>query len=330
MIQWCKVGEIMNNKCPKCGAELVLDNNKLKCDYCKSNFSLEKIKEYTCLSCGVSMVSSNDLKSCIYCNSKDIKEKEFNFKNDIEYIIPFKTTKQDAIDAFKKLCKQKWFMPKSFNVNKKCQEIKQLYIPVLLCDYDTTGVIETECEDISTWKSKGYKYTKMDKYKSTRGGNISFEKILVNISNKFKDEILDIINPYDLNELKEFDENIYSEILIEKSNKQKDDLINKVNEKTKNYFKEEMKKDIKGYEQIKETDSSINLYNLKISTVLLPVWFLNIKYKKKTYTFVMNGQTSKINNNTPIDKTRVIFLWICMFIIIFVLLLLLNVFKVKL
>ena len=219
-------------------------------------------------------------------------------------------------------------MPKTFNINKKSQEIKGIYIPVMLCDYDTTGVLEAECDDISTWKSNGYKYTKTDKYKAIRGGNVSFEKILVNTSSNFQSEILDIIGPYNFKDLKEFNKDICNEYLIEKNNKTKEVLIKEANEKTKNYFKEEMKKDIKGFNKIKEIDSSINLYNLKDSFVLLPVWLLNIRYKKKNYTFAMNGQTGKINDNTPIDKFRIIFLWLSTFIIIFALLLLVNLFKV--
>lgn len=321
----------MNRKCPKCSAELILDseNNKLKCEYCRSIFDLEETKKevYTC-SCGAEIITSTELKKCIYCDSKDLTRKQFKSKYNIDYIIPFETTKEDAIKSFKKLCKDKWFMPKTFNINKKSQEIKGIYIPAMLCDYDTTGVLETECDDISTWKSNGYKYTKIDKYKAIRGGNVSFEKILVNTTNNLDENILKIIEPYNFKKMKEFDKDSCNDYLIEKNNKTKDELLKQANEKTKNYFKEEMKKDIKGFNKIKEIDSSINLYNLKTSFVLLPIWLLNIKYKKKSYTFAMNGQTGKINDNTPIDKKRIIFLWISTFIIIFAVLLLLNLFKV--
>ena len=321
----------MNRKCPKCSAELILDNenNKLKCEYCRSIFDLEETKKevYTC-SCGAEIISSTELKKCIYCNSKEITKKSIKSKYNIDYIIPFEKTKKDAMNAFKKLCKDKWFMPKSFNINKKAQEIKGVYIPFMICDYDTTGVLETECDDISTWNSSGYKYTKTDKYKAIRGGNVSFENILVNTSNIFKDDILETIKPYNFKELKPFDLYNNNSHLIEKNNKTNEELIKVATEKTKEYFKEEMKKDIKGFDKIKEIDSSINLYNLKISYILLPIWFLNIKYKNKTYTFAMNGQTGKINDSTPIDKKRIMFLWISSFIIIFALLLLLNLFKV--
>lgn len=321
----------MNRKCPKCSAELILDNenNKLKCEYCRSDFDLEESKKeiYTCV-CGAEIISSTELNRCIYCNSKEITHKSFKSKYNIDYIIPFEITKKDAMNAFKKLCKNKWFMSKSFNINKKSQEIKGVYIPFMMCDYDTTGVLETECDDISTWNSGGYKYTKTDKYKAVRGGNVSFEKILVNASNNFQDEILEVIEPFDFKKMKDFNIKECDNYLIEKNNKTKEELIKDANNKTKHYFKEEMKKDIRGFNKIKEIDSSINLYNLNMSYILLPIWILNIKNRNKIYTFAMNGQTGKIINNTPIDKKRIIVSWIITFIIIFALLLLVNLFKV--
>ena len=59
------------------------------------------------------------------------------------------------------------------------------------------------------------------------------------------------------------------------------------------------------------TDVQIN----KIEYVLLPVWMLNIQFKKKSYLFAMNGQTGKIVGNIPIDKRKLIFIWLVLFLI---------------
>jgi hypothetical protein len=36
----------------------------------------------------------------------------------------------------------------------------------------------------------------------------------------------------------------------------------------------------------------------------MPVWILNTKYKDKTYTFAMNGQTGKLVGSLPVDKKK--------------------------
>ena len=38
--------------------------------------------------------------------------------------------------------------------------------------------------------------------------------------------------------------------------------------------------------------------------MLLPVWLLNTKYRGKTYTFAMNGQTGKMTGRFPICPKR--------------------------
>ena len=85
-----------------------------------------------------------------------------------------------------------------------------------------------------------------------------------------------------------------------------------------------MRKDIRGYDEITNVDNSINLYNCKSSYVLLPVWFLNLKYKDKMYTFAMNGQTGKLIGDIPTDIKKAIFIWIGIFLITLIILLLLN------
>ena len=338
----------LDHKCPKCDAVLKfnIEGQNFKCEYCRSEFNLEdlnvdklseensdvQIDVYTCSNCGAEIIAdiNTSATSCIYCKNTAILKNKLEGIFNPDYLIPFKTTKQDAVSAFKKLSKGKWLMPKQFNLKRNIKDISGIYVPFWVYSYDSTGVIETESEKLSTWTSDGYRYTKTDKYKCIRGGNISFENILVNFSNNFNNEMLDTINPFDLTKMKCFEDNYYKDFLIEENIKNKDTITKEIQNKTKNYFKEEMKKDIKKYNQIKEIDSSINLYNLDISYILLPVWFLNIKHRKKSYMFLMNGQTGKINNNVPIDKTRIVFLWVSSFIIIFSLLILLSLIKVTL
>ena len=46
--------------------------------------------------------------------------------------------------------------------------------------------------------------------------------------------------------------------------------------------------------------SSVNVSDGKIRYSLLPVWMLNTKYRGKTYTFAMNGQTGKMTGSLPV------------------------------
>ena len=285
---------------------------------------------YTCENCGMEILSdiNTGVTSCFYCKNtlllKNRLESEFN----PDYIIPFKITKEVAIKTLKKFCKPKCLIPGIFNIKKYIKDIRGIYVPFRIYDFDSTGEIEVEGNKITTWVSNGNKYIKTDKYSVIRAGNISFDNISVCCSKKIENEIMKYVEPFDYKDFKKFNYSYLLGFLSEKYNLTNEEMIKEANNKAKNLFIEEMKKDIKGYDKITEIKNSINLNNLNSYNVLLPIWFLNIKYKNKVYTFVMNGQTGKIEGNIPVDIKKTIFMWISLFVIVFIVLLLLNLLKV--
>lgn len=317
-----------NHKCSNCGAILKSDKKgqTYKCEYCKLEFNLDnnKIDVYICQKCGSEILSdiNNEITSCIYCNNKEISKNKLGKDFDPEYIIPFKTTKNDVIREFKKLYKRNWLIPVTL---RNIKEIRGMYVPSYIYNFDSTGEVEFECETFSTWVSGGYRYTKKDKHKIIRAGNMSFENIPVVGSKKIENDIISSIEPFGYKELKEFNSSYLFGFLSEKYNIPFEESINIVTDKAKTYFIKEMENNIKNYNKISETDSSINIYNYKSSKVLLPVWFLNIIYKDKIYTLTMNGQTGKIVGDIPKNISKVIFIWIGLFIIVSILLLIFQV-----
>ena len=346
----------LDHKCPNCNAVLKFNphGQNWKCDYCRGEFNLDQImayeeksgkvleKEantkskddidiYSCPNCGAQIIAdpNTSTTSCVYCKNTAILKDKLQGEFNPNYVIPFKFTKEDAINAFKKLGKGKILMPKAFNDKNNINEMSGIYIPFWLYDYDADGVIEADCKRITTWRSGNYRYTKTDTYLVTRGGTMSFERIPVDGSKRFENDIMNSIEPFEYKDLKEFNYSYLSGFLSEKYDVTKDEAMNEAIGRAKNSFIEEMKKDIVGYNTVVPTKDSINLNNKNDCYVLLPVWMLNIKYKDKIYTFAMNGQTGKLIGNIPIDKKKAVIIWILLFIVTFALLFLICYFKVK-
>ena len=66
-------------------------------------------------------------------------------------------------------------------------------------------------------------------------------------------------------------------------------------------------------ERVRHQTSSVAKNDLFIQKsdcnyIMLPVFMVNIKYRDKTYTFAMNGQTGKIVGDLPLGRKEVI-LW---------------------
>jgi len=334
----------IDHKCPNCDAVLKFNphGGNWKCEYCRSEFNLddlnkheEKIKKeekevqkvineegldvYTCNNCGASIVVDPNVSttSCVYCKNTAILKDKLHGEFNPDFVIPFKYTKEDAIAAFKKLGKGKPLMPRAFNIKKNIKEISGIYIPFWLYDFDAAGEIDADCKRIATWRSGNYRYTKTDTYLATRGGNMNFEKVPVDGSKRFPNDIMNSIEPFDYNDLKAFNYSYLSGFLSEKYDMTSDEVIEEAIARAKNTFIEEMKKDIKGYNTVIPTTNSINLNNTKKQYVLLPVWMLNVKYRDKIHTIAMNGQTGKMVGNIPVDIKKAIFMWVLIFAISF-------------
>ena len=281
----------MEYRCPKCDAVLTFDKDKYMCEYCKSEYN----PEY------------------------------FNGAIKPEYIIPFKVSKNKAIKIYNSNIKSESLTPAIFKKKKVISTIKGVYVPCYLYSIDSTGVVEYEGSKVSTWKSKGINYKKTDVHKIIRGGNISLKDMPIIMCNDIKVSIFDKIEPFDYSKLETFNDSYLFKYKAYKYDKVKEKMLDDIQSKTKEAFREVTSKDIKDYKDIKDKDNMINIYNPKRKYILVPVWILNINYKRKKYTYIINGQTGKFYGDIPIDKKKIIYIWILLFVFIFIILSLLNI-----
>lgn len=349
----------LDYKCPSCDAILKFNphGQNWKCEYCRHEYNLDELDEYeekkgrkklkeehkvnlekdsngmdiyTCNNCGAQIVADENTSAtfCVYCkNTAILKNKlvdEFNPK----YVIPFKFIKDDAIEKFKLIGKGKPLMPKIFNDPKNIEETKGIYIPFWLYDINTSGSIEADCKRITSWTSGNYRYTKTDVYLAKRSGNMNYSKIPVDGSKHFQDDVMNSIEPFDYNELKEFSHSYLSGFLAEKYDVSSDEAVEIAFKRAEMSTINKLKNDIKGYNVVTIKNNNIDKTKENDDYALLPVWLLNVKYKDKLYTFAMNGQTGKMIGDIPIDPKKAIIWWIAIFVstmIIFVILYLVGV-----
>ena len=55
-----------------------------------------------------------------------------------------------------------------------------------------------------------------------------------------------------------------------------------------------------GYATVIPTSKQLHIRQSGARYILLPVWILNTRYRDKTYTFAMNGQTGKMTGSLPV------------------------------
>lgn len=347
----------LDNKCPACGAPILYKPNlkKWKCDYCKSEFTLEEMKkynnasneknnikeevkkeiqkendktnyyEYNCKDCGAKIIADENTAAtfCVYCGNTAILKEKLSGKFAPDMIIPFKNEKEKAIESFKSLNKGRPLMPNFFNDEKNIEKIKGVYIPFWLYDVKVSGELDATSTTSTTWTVGDTVYTKTDTYRLEREGEMSFNKIPVDGSTRFDNDIMNTIEPFNYNELEEYNHAYLSGFLAEKYDVDEETSFKDAEERSLNSARDTMKDDMGMGIKTIVNDTLASTKQLT-KYVLLPVWMINVKYKDKFYTFAMNGQTGEFVGNIPVDKKKAFIYGILTFVITFILVVLIS------
>ncbi|MCR5486122.1 MAG: hypothetical protein K6F35_01185 [Lachnospiraceae bacterium] len=350
------MADVLNFKCPCCGAPLVFkgETEKLTCDYCENSYTIEQVKEaeaaeaqsaaasdmtwvstapaeirdesgkltgYSCPSCGAEIVASENTAAteCPYCGNKAIIPTAFEGMYKPDCMIPFKLDKSKAEEALKAFYKGKLLLPKEFTSGNRVKEIKGLYVPFWLFDCEAEGSVTYNAVKEKTWKQGNTEYKKKDTYLVSRAGTMDFEKIPVDGSKQMDDAYMDAIEPFDYSAAVEYDSAYFSGYLAEKYDVDSKEAEPRVNERVTHSVKQVFRDSVSGYSSVDEKNASINIKDGKIQYAMMPVWMLTTKYNNENYTFAMNGQTGKLVGKLPTSTGKAVLSFLIVAVVTFLL-----------
>ena len=333
------MGEILNFKCPCCGAKLTFSGKteEMTCEYCEASFTMEqakaaqeaekedaaasdmtwtttehlllkdengKVSGYRCPSCSAEMVADEHTAAteCPYCGNQAIIPQSFDGIYRPDYVVPFSVDKERAKSAIKDFVKGKKLLPKSFTDNNRIDSITGLYVPFWLYSCNAKGSVTYEAIKSKTWEDNKYSYKKDDYYRVKRSGEMNFVKIPVDGSTKMDDETMESLEPYDLSKAVPYDAAYFSGYLADRYDVEEKDAQPRANERVKNTFRDKMNQQVTGYDSHKQVAENIRLTNAKAEYAMLPVWMMSTKYEGETYTFGINGQSGQMVGALPVDK----------------------------
>jgi len=265
------------------------------------------MKAYNCPSCGAELIceGTTGATSCPYCGNPTVVPGQFTGALKPNYVIPFKVTKDAAIQAVKNHYKGRFFLPKSFSSENHLQEIKGVYVPFWMFD-GKAEASATYNTTITTVRRRGdEEITDTAHYLVNRGGNMAFEKIPVDASSKMPDEYMDSIEPYDYKELKEFSNAYLPGFLADKYDVSVENSWDRADQRCETTIKAALRSTVIGYQSCVQTREWVNIERGKVHYSLLPVWLLTTKWNGKNYLFAVNGQTGKAVGDLPISRKKV-------------------------
>lgn len=333
--------QIVEYKCPCCNAGLRFggETQQLTCEYCDNTFDLGTVKaynesenqqqeeqvnwedspqnswsdeeqqvlrEFQCPSCGAQILTDETTAAsfCPYCDNPTIIPARLSGTLKPDGVIPFKTTKDDAIAAFLKLCKGKPLLPKEFTSQHRLEHITGVYVPFWL--YDCEGAFDGsyKATRVHTWSDARYIYTKTDHFLLKRQADASFTGIPMDGSSKMDDVFMESIEPYDYGQMEAFDLAYLTGYLADKYDVPSQNGEERIRQRVERTMQDQIQTSLLGYATVIPTSRQLKIDHSKANYVLLPVWMLNTRYKDKIYTFAMNGQTGKITGTFPCCPKR--------------------------
>lgn len=315
---------VIHYKCPSCGDDMAYDSESgtISCSACGrkdaiddfseefiiATFSEDEAKEYHCENCGAELITDHDTVAtkCSFCGAGIVLRDRVSGTLAPAYIIPFSISKKEAATAFKKWCKHGLITPRGFMTADRIKNITGMYVPFWMYDLNSRVRVRGIGTKVRQYASGEYIYTETRYYRIFREINLDYVKVPVDASEKMDDRLMDKLEPYDYNRLKEFRTPYLAGFIAEKYNFDDEELLPRAKDKIESFIESYISSTISGYDSFMPDFKDIDSKKMKSYYVLLPVWMVTYNYKQKDYLFAMNGQTGKIAGRPPVSLAKLV------------------------
>lgn len=261
------------------------------------------MKTFVCESCGAEIIADGNTMAteCCYCGHAVMIPQRFSGSLRPDYIIPFKTTKDEAMKAISEFYKGLWLLPSGFMTNNRIETVQAIYVPFWLFDSFVNTLASFHAKKIRVYTDGDETVTETSHYECLRQGNMSFAKIPVDGSEKMNNDYMESIEPFDYTDMVPFSNGYMTGFLADKYDVDDEAAMPRADERIKESTIEQLQESVQGYESVECTDSAMHKIQGSVSYAMAPVWIVTSRYKNKIYTFMMNGQTGKVAGDLPVS-----------------------------
>ena len=322
---------VIQYKCPDCGADMVFDSKTggLHCDSCghdekvdnytykdfepfeehfhSSTFEGDEVNQYQCNNCGAILLTEKDTTAttCSFCGSPVILGDRLSGALAPSKVIPFTISKSEAEAAFKKWCHKGLLSPSDFKKATRIKNITGMYVPFWLYDLNGQGEAIAHCTRVHTHDDGDYIVTKTSHYDVYRRVNLIYRNIPADASEKMPDDLMDKLEPFDYENMKDFNTPYLAGYVSEKYNYTDKEMFPRVKQRAVQYMDNYISESIHGYSTKNIVNREYSIGQIKAEYALFPIWMVYYDHEHAEYTFAMNGQTGKITGKPPISYGKV-------------------------
>jgi LSD1 subclass zinc finger protein len=272
----------------------------VKCSNCGASTTLKpNITADNCAFCGTALV----IMSGSTCQI--IKPK---------YMLAFSIDKKKGKEEFKKWLHKLWFAPNALKKFAEEDKLKGMYIPYWTYDSDTntdyTGMRGDHYYVTETYTVNGQTQTRtVQRTRWTPASGRVFDKfddVLINASQSLPEKYANELEPWDLHQLTNFNEQLLSGFQAEQYQLDVKGGFEKAKVRMEDVIRGTVRRDIGGdVQQVLSLNTTYN--DVTFKHILLPIWISAYRFKGKVYRFMINGRTGEVQGERPYSGWKIFF-----------------------
>ena len=283
-------------------ASPVTESRQIQCETCGAHFKFENsVHAGECPFCGTDIVTRT-------VQSRLIKPKS---------LLPFHINDQQAQQQYRVWLKGLWFAPtKVKHYAREDTKLVGIYLPYWTYDSLTESTYTGARGDVYYVRRRvqtiqnGRPVTAIRRIPKIRWtaarGRVTrfFDDLLVGASNSLPRQILDRLQPWDLENLVPYNEKFLSDFSSEYYQVDLDEGFDRAKQVMDNVIHQDIACDIGGDQQ-RIHQVRTHHQNTTYKHCLLPIWSAAFRYKDKSYRFVINGRTGQVQGERPYSVWKI-------------------------
>lgn len=330
------------NECPSCGGKVEYSpkSKGLKCDKCQTIYPVqfEKAGEkkrvalalnndkgfeqwkdskrtFHCENCGAEIILNkfDYAEKCSYCNTTSLvpTDKLPGLKPDC--VVPFKIEKDMANQQFKLSTQKKRFLPTAFKKNIPNAKIGATYIPSFAFDITIDATYHGMRAVSRTVQTANGPRTTTTLVPFSGSIHNDYKNVVVESSEQLSQSQIQGILPYNFGECFVYNDDFVTGYDIEYYNQ----TVSDANKLARTVVYNMTDSAIRSrHGNVRSLTIKPTYSNENYSYCLLPVYFVNYKYKEKEYFNLMNGQTGQTTGKVPRSATKITFFTLAIILLV--------------
>ncbi len=276
---------------------------------------MEETQVSTCPNCAAQVEFPPDTHAaeCPFCATPVVTDTGTHRHIKPRGLLPFAMDESVARKAMTDWLGQLWFAPNGLqDYARKGRKMNGIYVPYWTFDADTTSDYSGErgtvyYETRQVMRDGKSETQRVQKVRWTRvSGRVKrlFDDVLVLASHALPKKYTDALEPWDLSAMEPYRPEFLAGFLAEGYQVDLDQGFSEAKEKMDRQIHRDVRFDIGGDRQ-RVQHVETDMRDITFKHVLLPVWMAAYKYRGKSYRFVVNGRTGRVQGERPWSAAKI-------------------------